>query len=55
VKEFTACWLPRHIVLPLQCAYADFFVVDTLWPDMRPYEMLDALEWYQKQDVTLGG
>ena len=41
--------------LPLQCAYADFFVVDTLWPDMRAYEMLDALEWYQTQDVTLGG
>ena len=41
--------------LPLQCAYADFFVSDTLWPDSRPEEFLDALAWYQTQDVTLGG
>lgn len=41
--------------LPVQCAYADFYVIDTLWPDSRPEEFLDALAWYQTQDVTLGG
>jgi undecaprenyl diphosphate synthase len=41
--------------LPIQCAYADFFVVDTLWPDMTVAEFIGALEWYQSQDVTLGG
>ena len=41
--------------LPLQCAYADLYVVDTLWPAMRPEEILDALSWYGEQDVTLGG
>lgn len=41
--------------LPVQCAYADIFVVDSLWPDMQPEAFLEALEWYQTQDVTLGG
>ncbi|CAN5285431.1 polyprenyl diphosphate synthase [soil metagenome] len=41
--------------LPLQCAYADFYVIDALWPDSRPEQLLDALAWYQAQDVTLGG
>lgn len=41
--------------LPVQCAYADFYVVDTLWPDSQPEEFLGALEWYQRQDVTMGG
>lgn len=41
--------------LPLQCAYADFYVVDTLWPDMRCQTLHEALHWYAKQDVTLGG
>lgn len=41
--------------LPLQCAYADLHVIDALWPDAQPEEFLDALEWYQRQDVTLGG
>ena len=35
--------------------YADFFVVDRLWPDFQPEDFFQALEWYQKQDVTLGG
>ena len=26
-----------------------------LWPDFQPEDFLQALEWYQKQDVTLGG
>ena len=33
--------------------YADFFVVDRLWPDFQPEDFVQALEWYQKQDVTL--
>jgi undecaprenyl diphosphate synthase len=41
--------------LPVQCAYADLYVVDTLWPDMHPEEFLRALRWYERQDVTLGG
>lgn len=41
--------------LPVQCAYADFYVIETLWPDSRPEEFLDALAWYQRQDVTMGG
>ena len=41
--------------LPVQCAYADFYVIETLWPDSRPEEFLDALAWYQDQDVTMGG
>jgi undecaprenyl diphosphate synthase len=41
--------------LPVQCAYADFYVIETLWPDSEPAEFLDALAWYQRQDVTMGG
>lgn len=41
--------------LPVQCAYADLHVIETLWPDMREQELVDALGWYQHQDVTLGG
>ncbi len=41
--------------LPIQSAYADIYVVDTLWPDMRPEEFIGALRWYEKQDVTMGG
>lgn len=41
--------------LPIQCAYADLYVIETLWPDSGPEEFLEALAWYQEQDVTLGG
>lgn len=41
--------------LPLQCAYADIAIVDTLWPDMRDQDLLDVLAWYERQEVTLGG
>lgn len=41
--------------LPMQCAYADIYMIDTLWPDMRPEEFLHALQWFQGQDVTRGG
>lgn len=41
--------------LPVQCAYADFYSIETLWPDARLEEFDDALRWYEVQDVTLGG
>jgi undecaprenyl diphosphate synthase len=41
--------------LPLQSAYADVRVVDTLWPDMSLDEFFDVLRWYERQDVTMGG
>jgi undecaprenyl diphosphate synthase len=41
--------------LPMQCAYADFYSVETLWPDMDVADLDTALRWYQRQDVTIGG
>lgn len=41
--------------LPVQSVYADFYVVEAYWPDFKPEHFSDALEWYQHQDVTLGG
>ena len=41
--------------LPVQSVYADFFVVDRLWPDFQPEDFFQALQWYQRQDITLGG
>lgn len=41
--------------LPVQSVYADFFVADNLWPDFTAQDFEDALAWYNRQDVTLGG
>lgn len=41
--------------LPVQSAYADFYVVDALWPDFSEKHVIDALQWYDRQDITLGG
>lgn len=41
--------------LPMQSVYADFYVEDNMWPDYKDEDFLKALEWYAKQDVTLGG
>ena len=41
--------------LPVQSIYADFYVLDKMWPDFRPDDLYRALDWYQNQDVTLGG
>ncbi|CAN5647587.1 undecaprenyl diphosphate synthase family protein [soil metagenome] len=41
--------------LPIQSVYADFYVADELWPDYKPEQFHAALEWYARQDVTLGG
>ena len=45
----------RSGFLPLQTVYSDFYIVKDLWPDFREGHLEDALLWYQKQDVTLGG
>ena len=42
-------------LLPVQAVYADFFVVEALWPDWQPEHLQEALGWCQQQDVTLGG
>lgn len=41
--------------LPVQSVYSDFYIIDDLWPDFKPKHVYDALEWYQQQDITLGG
>ena len=41
--------------LPIQCVYSDFYVVDAYWPDYEPQQFYEAIDWYGKQDVTLGG
>lgn len=41
--------------LPIQSVYADFYILDELWPDFKPEQFYKALLWYQDQDVTLGG
>ena len=40
---------------PLQSVYSDFYIIDDYWPDFKPKHFYDALEWYDKQDITLGG
>lgn len=41
--------------LPVQSVYSDMYIVDDYWPDFRPQHIYDAIEWYSRQDVTLGG
>lgn len=41
--------------LPIQSVYSDFYVVEDMWPDFQPSHFEKALEWYDKQDITLGG
>jgi undecaprenyl diphosphate synthase len=41
--------------LPVQSVYADFYVIDELWPDFEPAQFERALEWFSRQDRTLGG
>lgn len=42
-------------LLPVQSVYADFYAIDDLWPDFTPDQFLNAIKWYNTQDVTLGG
>ena len=41
--------------LPIQSVYADFYIIDDYWPDFKPEHLFQALEWYDIQDITLGG
>ena len=42
-------------LLPIQSVYADFYTLDEMWPDFSSDQFIRALEWYSKQDITLGG
>lgn len=42
-------------LLPVQTVYADIYTIDDYWPDFGAQQFHDALKWYDKQDVTLGG
>ncbi len=41
--------------LPVQSVYSDMYVIDDYWPDFTTQHVYDAIEWYSRQDVTLGG
>lgn len=41
--------------LPIQSVYSDIYVLDEMWPDYNIKQAYKALEWYQDQDITLGG
>jgi len=41
--------------LPIQSIYSDFYIIDEYWPDFKPEHLSNALNWYNEQDVTLGG
>lgn len=41
--------------LPLQTVYSDFYIVNDLWPDFKESHLDEALKWYCRQDITLGG
>ena len=41
--------------LPVQSVYSDFYIIDDFWPDYKPEHLKEALKWYNKQDITLGG
>ncbi|WP_099469530.1 undecaprenyl diphosphate synthase family protein [Konateibacter massiliensis] len=42
-------------LLPVQSVYSDFYIVDEMWPDFKEEQFSQALLWYDRQDVTLGG
>lgn len=41
--------------LPVQSVYADFYILDKFWPEYEDKDIDEAVLWYNKQDVTLGG
>jgi len=41
--------------LPYQISYAEFVIVDTLWPDFGIPELHSAIAMYQKRDRRFGG
>ncbi len=40
---------------PVQSVYSDIYVVDDFWPDYKDEHVFAALDWFQNQDITLGG
>ncbi len=38
-----------------QCAYAEFYVTETLWPDFDEAELERALDAFRKLDRRFGG
>ena len=38
-----------------QCAYSEFYITDTLWPDFDEAELDRAITAYQKRDRRFGG
>ncbi len=41
--------------LPVQSIYSDFYIIDEYWPDFKNEHLIEALRWYETQDITLGG
>ncbi len=41
--------------LPVQSVYSDFYFIDDYWPDFKPRHIDEALSWYNRQEITLGG
>lgn len=42
-------------LLPIQSVYADIYTLDEMWPEFEPTQFHKALQWYNTQDITLGG
>lgn len=42
-------------LLPVQTVYADIFTIDEMWPEFAAGQFERAMQWYDMQDVTLGG
>lgn len=41
--------------LPVQSVYSDLYVINDYWPSFKENHFIEALNWYQNCDVTLGG
>ena len=41
--------------LPVQAVYADFFVLEEHWPEFQVDHLHRAMDWFRRQDRTLGG
>ncbi len=41
--------------LPLQSVYSDFYFIDDFWPDFKKDHLDEAIRWYSKQEISLGG
>ena len=41
--------------LPVQSVYSDFYIINDYWPNFKTDHIYDALNWYDTQDITLGG